>query len=124
MKYCQTCLIPGTRLLGRFSTEWIYTTCEFTSRSNQASYETQFTKLRLLIRNILKARTTALWDGIFRVSRGKDNTRQALWVMDKLEIWAHRNAADRAGRYNAVGRTTVLMPKVLRNHRRKISRAP
>lgn len=86
MKYCQTCLIPDTRPLGKFNAEGICTACEFSVQSDLANYEKRFAELQLLIRDILKGRAKLRWDCIVGVSGGKDSTRQALWVRDKLEM--------------------------------------
>jgi N-acetyl sugar amidotransferase len=84
MKYCKTCLSPDTRPLSRFNGEGICSACEFSLLSHEENYEKRLAELRRLIRRILRGRNQVRWNCIVGVSGGKDSTRQALWVREKL----------------------------------------
>ena len=84
MRYCKTCLSPDTRPLSGFNAKGICSACEFSSQSHEENYEKRLDELRRLVRKILKGRKQVRWDCIVGVSGGKDSTRQALWVREKL----------------------------------------
>jgi N-acetyl sugar amidotransferase len=84
MRYCKTCLSPDTRPLSRFNADGICSACEFSSQSHHENYEKRLAELRHLVRKILRGRRQTRWDCIVGVSGGKDSTRQALWVREKL----------------------------------------
>lgn len=84
MRYCKTCLSPATRPLSGINAEGICSACEFSSHSHDENYEKRLDELRRLVRRILKGRKQVRWDCIVGVSGGKDSTRQALWVREKL----------------------------------------
>ena len=86
MRYCAKCLSPSTRPLGRFNAEGICSACQFSFQSREENYDKRLAELRQLVRGILKGRKQARWDCIVGVSGGKDSTRQALWVRDKLGL--------------------------------------
>ena len=86
MRYCQKCLSPDTRPLSRFNSDGICSACEFASQSHDENYEKRLAELKRLIRKILKGRKQVRWDSIVGVSGGKDSTRQALWVREKLGL--------------------------------------
>lgn len=67
-----------------FNAKGICTACEHYHRSGKANYEQRLAELKLLIRQVLKGRNPVRWDCIVGVSGGKDSTRQALWVREKL----------------------------------------
>lgn len=84
MMYCRTCLNPDTRPLAGFNSQGICSVCEFSNQSHDENYEKRLSELHRLIRKILKGRKQVRWDCIVGVSGGKDSTRQALWVREKL----------------------------------------
>jgi N-acetyl sugar amidotransferase len=84
MRYCKTCLSPDTRPLSRFNSDGICSACEFSLQSHDENYEKRLEELRRIVRGVLKGRKQVRWDCIVGVSGGKDSTRQALWVREKL----------------------------------------
>jgi N-acetyl sugar amidotransferase len=84
MRYCRSCLTPDTRPLAGFNSAGVCSACEFTNQSHDENYEKRLAELKRLIRRILKGRKQVRWDCIVGVSGGKDSTRQALWVREKL----------------------------------------
>jgi len=84
LTYCINCLTPNTRPHGRFNEQGICSACEFSTISNATNYEHRLAELSSLIRKVQKGRTPIRWDCIVGVSGGKDSTRQALWVREKL----------------------------------------
>lgn len=84
MRYCKSCLSPDTRPLNSFNSDGVCSACEFASQSHDENYEKRLDELQRLIRKILRGRKQIRWDCIVGVSGGKDSTRQALWVREKL----------------------------------------
>ena len=84
MKYCNTCLNPDTRPLSGFNADGICSACQFSFESHDENYEKRLAELKSLVRKILRGRKQIRWDCIVGVSGGKDSTRQALWVREKL----------------------------------------
>jgi NH3-dependent NAD+ synthetase len=77
-------LSPDTRPLSGFNADGICSACEFSSHSHDENYEKRLDELQRLLRRILKGRKQVRWDCIVGVSGGKDSTRQALWVREKI----------------------------------------
>jgi N-acetyl sugar amidotransferase len=86
MKYCKTCLSPDTRPNARFNAEGICIPCTFAEASRNISYEARLQELREIVRRLTKRRKNQEYDCIVGVSGGKDSTRQALWVREKLGL--------------------------------------
>lgn len=85
MKYCQTCLQPDTRPNSRFSDQGICPACDYFARLQHVDWqERQDILMDLLARNPRKPGQD--YDCIIGVSGGKDSSRQALWVRDKLGL--------------------------------------
>lgn len=86
MKYCKNCLTTDLRPNSYFE-NGICIACNY---SNSATEEKQASKLKLLqdkIKNIRKnIKTESEYDCIVGVSGGKDSTRQAHWVRDRLGL--------------------------------------
>jgi len=70
--------------LSGFNSQGICSACEFSFQSQNENYEKRLTELQRLISRILRGRKQIRWDCIVGVSGGKDSTRQALWVREKL----------------------------------------
>ena len=86
MRYCKNCLSPDTRPNALFNDEGICIPCNFTEVSRQVAYEARFKELRTTVRRLTKRRKYQEYDCIVGVSGGKDSTRQALWVREKLGL--------------------------------------
>lgn len=84
MRYCKNCLIPDTRPNGAFNSQGLCIPCEYSLKSQEVSYESRFRDLKSVINKIKSKGRRSRWDCIVGVSGGKDSTRQALWVREKL----------------------------------------
>ena len=87
MIYCKKCLIPHTRPNGKF-TDGICTACIYhNSISNiYIDWDERLKLLKELIKKDKYKTKKGHFDCIIGVSGGKDSTRQALWVRDKLKL--------------------------------------
>jgi N-acetyl sugar amidotransferase len=86
MKYCNKCLEPDTRPNSKFNKDGLCYSCEFFKINKNNDKEKH--KLDIL-KNIFKKypkEENSHFDCIIGVSGGKDSTRQALWLRDKLKI--------------------------------------
>jgi len=85
MKYCKSCLTTNLRPNASFNSDGVCIACEYSHIHNQTS---SMSKLELLRKTIKEAKSRrknhALYDCIVGVSGGKDSTRQAHWVRDRL----------------------------------------
>ena len=86
MQYCKACLSPDTRPNARFNNEGICIPCTFAETSHNVSYEIRLKELKNIVRRLTKRRKYQEYDCIVGVSGGKDSTRQALWVREKLGL--------------------------------------
>ena len=87
MKYCRNCLEPDTRPGAKFDHKGICSTCNYYNYF-QLSYDEK-ERVRILqdiIEKNKKIKLNKYYDCIIGVSGGKDSTRQALWVRDKLNL--------------------------------------
>lgn len=84
MRYCNSCLTPDSRPNGALGPSGHCTACEFAASSKSVDFERRLTDLRSVLAPYI--RRTRLWDCIVGVSGGKDSTRQALWVREKLGL--------------------------------------
>ena len=85
MKYCKKCLQPDTRPNTKFSNEGICPACIYFDELKNVDWEERY---EILLSEIEKyrSRPNQMFDCIIGVSGGKDSTRQALWVRDKLKL--------------------------------------
>ena len=85
MKYCSQCLQPDTRPNTKFTDAGICPACDYFGRLKDVDWEGRW---RILMEVIEPYRSTKPggYDCIIGVSGGKDSTRQALWVRDKLGL--------------------------------------
>lgn len=87
MKYCKKCLTTDLRPNALFNENDICIACEFSEKESQ---EVPRLKLKILERkikeNIKKKKKKTAYDCIVGVSGGKDSTRQAHWVRDRLGL--------------------------------------
>lgn len=85
MKYCHRCLQPDTRPNSRFSDEGICPACDYFERLQHVDWQERFEILQDVLAGAQRRRGQ-VFDCIIGVSGGKDSTRQALWVRDKLGL--------------------------------------
>lgn len=83
MRYCNYCLQPDTRPNTRFTADGICPACDYFERLQNVDWQERYEKLQDLLAEYPR-RPGQHFDCIIGVSGGKDSTRQALWVRDKL----------------------------------------
>jgi N-acetyl sugar amidotransferase len=83
MKYCPRCLQPDTRPNSKFTERGICPACDYFERLQFVDWQERYEILEDLLESY-KRRPGQGYDCIIGVSGGKDSTRQALWVRDKL----------------------------------------
>lgn len=86
MRYCQRCVIPDTRPLGEIGVKGFCTACEYAEQRQTEDFSQKLEDLKAYIQPILQNNRNKTWDCIVGVSGGKDSTRQALWVREKLGL--------------------------------------
>lgn len=85
MKYCTQCLQPDTRPNTVFTAQGICPACDYWDRLRDVDWQERYEILEDLLKDYPR-RPGQHWDCIIGVSGGKDSTRQALWVRDKLGL--------------------------------------
>lgn len=87
MKYCKRCLQPDTRPNSKFNDHGICPACDYFERLQSVDWLERYEILQdLLAQHKKKRNCKHHFDCIIGVSGGKDSTRQALWVRDKLGL--------------------------------------
>ena len=86
MKYCKICLQPDTRPNTVFTENQICPACVYHSELQHVDWQERYEILLDLLEKIIPRRKSPHFDCIIGVSGGKDSTRQALWVRDKLGL--------------------------------------
>lgn len=87
MKYCKRCLQPNTRPNTKFTPEGICPACDYFDRLQMVDWQERYDILQDLLQKYNCGRKRkSEFDCIIGVSGGKDSTRQALWVRDKLGL--------------------------------------
>ena len=87
MKYCTNCLQPDTRPNSKFTSTGICSACDYYLKLQEVDWTERFSILEeLLIKFKSENSGKRFFDCIIGVSGGKDSTRQALWVRDKLGL--------------------------------------
>ena len=86
MKYCKNCLQPDTRPNTHFSDGGICPACEYYEHTRLVDWEMRFDILMQLSQKIKQEHTGVGHNCILGVSGGKDSTRQALWLRDKVGL--------------------------------------
>jgi N-acetyl sugar amidotransferase len=87
MKYCKRCLQPDTRPNSVFTQECICPACDYFERLQYVDWQERYEILQDLLAQYKKKRGGMhRFDCIIGVSGGKDSSRQALWVRDKLGL--------------------------------------
>lgn len=85
MKYCPCCLQPDTRPNSRFTDAGICPACDYFERLQYVDWQERYEILEDLLAKREK-RPGQVYDCIIGVSGGKDSTRQALWIRDRLGL--------------------------------------
>lgn len=85
MKYCNNCLQPNTRPNTIFTKEGICPACNYYNSLKEVNWDERFEIIKELVKKFPKCKDN-YYDCIIGVSGGKDSTRQALWVRDKLKL--------------------------------------
>ena len=85
MKYCPRCLQPDTRPNTQFRADGICPACHYFDQLKDVDWEDRYEILKDLFSQFPR-RKGQFHDCIIGVSGGKDSTRQALWVRDKLGV--------------------------------------
>jgi len=85
MKYCRPCLQPDTRPNTHFTPEGVCPACDYFARLQGVDWQERYEILEDLLQRFPR-RQGQPFDCIIGVSGGKDSTRQALWVRDKLGL--------------------------------------
>lgn len=85
MKYCVTCLQPNTRVNEIFSHDGKCSACVNFELTKNVNYLERYDLLKEIISEYPRKKGS-FFDCIIGVSGGKDSTRQAIWVRDKLKL--------------------------------------
>lgn len=85
MKYCHRCLQPDTRPNTVFLNDGLCPACHYFDQLQEVDWQERFEILQDLIAQFPR-RKGQYHDCIIGVSGGKDSTRQALWIRDKLGL--------------------------------------
>jgi N-acetyl sugar amidotransferase len=86
MKYCKNCLSPDTRPGGYFD-NGMCLPCNYLTTHTNTNYPVQLELLREVYRSSRKGqKNKGAYDCIVGVSGGKDSSRQAQWVRDRLGL--------------------------------------
>ena len=85
MKYCTTCLQPDTRPNAPFTVDGQCPSCAYINENTVIDWNDRFEILEDLVAPYRRKEDYG-FDCIIGVSGGKDSTRQALWVRDKLKM--------------------------------------
>ena len=85
MKYCSQCLQPDTRPNTFFNSEGLCPACDYFRHLQHVDWQERY---EILVDVLAKSPRSKgqTFDCIIGVSGGKDSTRQALWVRDKLGL--------------------------------------
>jgi len=88
MKYCNKCLQPDTRPNGQFI-DGTCSICIYYASTSDIDWDSRYDQLLSYLRNRKKKsvkNSYQKFDCMIGVSGGKDSTRQAIWVRDKLGL--------------------------------------
>lgn len=85
MKYCTQCLQPDTRPNTRFLESGLCPACNYFAQLQHVDWQERYEILEDLLEQFPR-RSGQYFDCIIGVSGGKDSTRQALFVRDKLGL--------------------------------------
>jgi N-acetyl sugar amidotransferase len=85
LKYCSQCLQPDTRPNTYFNKEGICPACEYFQLLQYVDWQERYEILKDLLKQYPR-KPGQYFDCIIGVSGGKDSTRQAIWIRDKLGL--------------------------------------
>jgi N-acetyl sugar amidotransferase len=85
MKFCTQCVQPDTRPNTIFTSDGLCPACEYFEQLQFVDWQERFEILQDILEKY-KFKKKSYFDCIIGVSGGKDSTRQALWVRDKLGL--------------------------------------
>lgn len=85
MKYCSRCLQPDTRPNSKFTAAGICPACDYFARLSGVDWQERYEILTDLL-DPHRRKPGQEYDCIIGVSGGKDSTRQALWVRERLGL--------------------------------------
>lgn len=85
MIYCKRCLQPDTRPNTKFTASGICPACDYYDQLQHVDWQERYEILQDVLANA-PHRPGQKFDCIIGVSGGKDSTRQAIWVRDKLGL--------------------------------------
>jgi N-acetyl sugar amidotransferase len=85
MKYCTQCLQPDTRPNTIFTSDGLCPACDYFRHLQHVDWQERYEILVDVLANSPRSKGQ-MFDCIIGVSGGKDSTRQALWVRDKLGL--------------------------------------
>jgi N-acetyl sugar amidotransferase len=85
MKYCKNCLQPDTRPNSKFTDVGICPACHYHQLVKHVDWRERYDILQDVVRRFPRGQGQH-FDCIIGVSGGKDSTRQALYVRDKLKL--------------------------------------
>lgn len=86
MKYCKNCIQPDTRPNSQFTNEGLCPACNYFVQLKEVDWGERYEILQDLVSQHKSTSIHHNYDCIIGVSGGKDSTRQALWVRDKLGL--------------------------------------
>ena len=87
MKYCKKCLTTDFRPNSSFNANGVCISCEFSESQKNEFFTSQLNVLKKMIKETKsKRKNHPSYDCIVGVSAGKDTTRQAHWVRDRLGL--------------------------------------
>ena len=87
LKYCKKCLTTDLRPNASFDEDGVCIACKFSQMEQQQSFAVKLKILQQKIKqNMQKRKKKGAYDCIVGVSGGKDSTRQAHWVRDRLGL--------------------------------------
>ena len=85
LKFCISCLEPNTRPGAEFADNGLCIPCNYSAETTQLDWTERLDQLREIC-VWAKNKTKSPYDCLIPVSGGKDSTRQAQWVRDRLGL--------------------------------------
>lgn len=85
MKYCKICIQPDTRPNSHFTADGVCPACHYFQKTLTVDWQERYEILEDIV-DQYRRRPGQYFDCIIGVSGGKDSTRQALYVRDKLGL--------------------------------------